>query len=126
MEKIVSTLGSEKVLQLSSEELTVVPHPRAVALASTKREDSRSITSKRLDQLWRRIDRDPKLNNLYTKFIEEYLSLDHMEEITNIDDITPEEGFFLPHHGVLRAGNHSRPLRVVFNGSQKTYLDILS
>ncbi|GFX67225.1 integrase catalytic domain-containing protein [Trichonephila clavipes] len=42
--------------------------------------DSRSIASKRLDQLWRRLDRNPKLNNLYTKFIEEYLSLDHMEE----------------------------------------------
>ncbi|GFT28340.1 integrase catalytic domain-containing protein [Trichonephila clavipes] len=74
--------------------------------------DSRSIPSKRLDQLWRRLDRDPKLNNLYAKFIEDYLSLDHMEEITNIDDIAPEEGFFLPHHGVLRAGNRSRPLRV--------------
>ncbi|GFX65257.1 integrase catalytic domain-containing protein [Trichonephila clavipes] len=86
--------------------------------------DSRSIASKRLDQLWRRLDRNPKLNNLYTKFIEEYLSLDYMEEITNIDDIASEEGFFLPHHGVLRAGNHSRPLRVVFNGSQKTDLDI--
>ncbi|GFU91522.1 integrase catalytic domain-containing protein [Trichonephila clavipes] len=45
--------------------------------------DSRSIASKRLDQLWRRLDRDPKLNNLYTKFIEEYFSLDHMEEIKN-------------------------------------------
>ncbi|GFT94613.1 integrase catalytic domain-containing protein [Trichonephila clavipes] len=47
-----------------------------------------------------------------------------MEEITDIDDITSEVGFFLPHHGVFRAGNHSRPLRVVFNGSQKTDLDI--
>ncbi|GFX74805.1 integrase catalytic domain-containing protein [Trichonephila clavipes] len=183
MEKIVSTLGSEKVLQPSSEKLTVEPLPRAVSLACTKRGlntldktlrsfwetenlseekpiisnelsycekhfekthfrkpcsrysvslpfkeniqenvnlgDSRSIASKRLDQLWRRLYRDPKLNNRYTKFIEEYLSLDHMEEITNIDDITSEERFFLPHHRVLRAGNHSRPLRVVFNGSQK-------
>ncbi|GFT57616.1 uncharacterized protein TNCV_4635411, partial [Trichonephila clavipes] len=58
-------------------------------------EDSRSIASKRLDQLWRRLNRDPKLNNLYTKFIEEYLSLDHIEEIPNIDDITSEKGFFL-------------------------------
>ncbi|GFY46642.1 integrase catalytic domain-containing protein [Trichonephila inaurata madagascariensis] len=81
--------------------------------------DSRSIASKLLDQLWRRVDRDPKLNNLYTKFIKEYLGLDHMEEITNIDDIASEEGFFLPLNGVLRAGNRSRPLRVVFNGSQK-------
>ncbi|GFU93685.1 integrase catalytic domain-containing protein [Trichonephila clavipes] len=73
--------------------------------------DSRSIASKRLDQLWRRLDRDPKLNNLYTKFIEEYLSLDHMEEVTNIDDITSEEGFFLLQHGIFRTRNRSRPLR---------------
>ncbi|GFQ84210.1 DUF1758 domain-containing protein [Trichonephila clavata] len=86
--------------------------------------DSRSIVSKRLDQLWKRLDRDPKLKNLYTQFIDEYLSLDHMEDITNMDDITSEEGFFLPHHGVLRVGNRTRPLRVVFNGSQKTNLDI--
>ncbi|GFV24420.1 integrase catalytic domain-containing protein [Trichonephila clavipes] len=82
------------------------------------------MASKRLVQLWIRLNRDLKLNNLYTKFIEEYLSLDHMEEITNIDDVTSEEGFFLPHHGVLRAGNRSCPLRVVFNGSQKIDLHI--
>ncbi|GFR03711.1 integrase catalytic domain-containing protein [Trichonephila clavata] len=60
--------------------------------------DSRSIASKRLDQLWKRLDRDPKLKNLYTQFIDEYLSLDHIEEITNMDDLSSEEGFFLPHH----------------------------
>ncbi|GFX05543.1 hypothetical protein TNCV_3434471 [Trichonephila clavipes] len=36
MEKIVSTLGIEKVLQPSSEELTVEPIPRSVALASKR------------------------------------------------------------------------------------------
>ncbi|GFV81241.1 DUF1758 domain-containing protein [Trichonephila clavipes] len=75
--------------------------------------DSRSIASKRLDPLWRRVDHDPKLNNLYTKFIEEYLSLDHMEEITNIDDKTSEKGFFLPHHGALRAGIRSQNLESI-------------
>ncbi|GFS68212.1 DUF1758 domain-containing protein [Trichonephila clavipes] len=86
--------------------------------------DSRSIASKRLDQLWRRLNRDPKLNNLYTSFIEEYISLDHMGEIPNIDDITSEKGFFLSHHGVLTAMSRSSPLRVGFNRSQKTDLDI--
>ncbi|GFQ87064.1 uncharacterized protein TNCT_681121 [Trichonephila clavata] len=86
--------------------------------------DSRSIASKPLDQLWKRLDRDPKLKDLYTQFIDENLSLDHIEEITNMDDLTSEEGFFLPHHGVLRVGNRTRPLRVVFNGSQKTNVDI--
>ncbi|GFY76665.1 integrase catalytic domain-containing protein [Trichonephila inaurata madagascariensis] len=105
-EKIVSTLGSDKVLQPSSEELSFVSLPfKENIQENVNLGDSRSIASKRLDQLWRRIDRDPKLNNLYTNFIEEYFSLDHIEEITNIDDITSEEGFFLPHHGVLRAGS---------------------
>ncbi|GFS57930.1 hypothetical protein TNIN_373891 [Trichonephila inaurata madagascariensis] len=36
-EKIVSTLGSKKVLQSSLEEVTIEPNTRAVALASTKR-----------------------------------------------------------------------------------------
>ncbi|GFV81239.1 uncharacterized protein TNCV_4772671 [Trichonephila clavipes] len=36
-EKIFSTLGSEKVLQPSLEELTFEPHTHAIALASTKR-----------------------------------------------------------------------------------------
>ncbi|GFX09212.1 uncharacterized protein TNCV_1067981 [Trichonephila clavipes] len=40
MGKINSALGSEKVLQPSSEELTVEPQTHAVALASTKRDIS--------------------------------------------------------------------------------------
>ncbi|GFS53801.1 uncharacterized protein NPIL_54401 [Nephila pilipes] len=47
-----------------------------------------------------------------------------MEEVLNIDEITSDDGFFLPHHGVLRTGNRARPLRVVFNGSQNTVLNI--
>ncbi|GFY00072.1 uncharacterized protein TNCV_1341701 [Trichonephila clavipes] len=37
MEKIVPTLGSEKVFQLSSEELTFEPNSHAIALSSTKK-----------------------------------------------------------------------------------------
>ncbi|GFT81218.1 uncharacterized protein NPIL_27721 [Nephila pilipes] len=59
--------------------------------------DSRTISSKRLEQLWRRLNRDPKLIVPYTQFIEEYLALDHMEKVLNIDEITFDDGFFLPH-----------------------------
>ncbi|GFT95204.1 DUF1758 domain-containing protein [Nephila pilipes] len=48
----------------------------------------------------------------------------HTEEVLNIDEITSDDGFFLPHHGVLRSGDRARPLRVAFNGSQKTDLNI--
>ncbi|GFY74141.1 DUF1758 domain-containing protein [Trichonephila inaurata madagascariensis] len=130
---LIETIGNRRLFQLylkttevsSLQDFFSFLETRCIQLESilktnpgTKKypRDSRSIASKRLDQLWRHLDRDPKLNNLYTKLIEENLSLDHMEEIINIDDITSEEGLFLPYHGVLRAGNRSRPLRVVFNG----------
>ncbi|GFT33339.1 uncharacterized protein NPIL_449851 [Nephila pilipes] len=85
--------------------------------------NSRTIASKRLYQLWRRLNRDPKLKVPYTQFIEEYLALDHMEEVLNIDEMTShDDEFFLPHHGVLRSGNRARLL--MFKGSQKTDLNI--
>ncbi|XP_054708500.1 uncharacterized protein LOC129218291 [Uloborus diversus] len=42
----------------------------------------------------------------------------HMEEI--VEDKNPEEGFFFPHHGVLRPSSTSSKLRVAFDGSCKT------
>ncbi|GFU32098.1 integrase catalytic domain-containing protein [Nephila pilipes] len=81
--------------------------------------DFRTIVSKHLDQLWRRLNPDPKVKVLYTQFIEEYLALGHVEEVLNINEIASDDGFFLPHHGVFRSGNRVRPLRVVFNGFTK-------
>ncbi|GFT88174.1 DUF1758 domain-containing protein [Nephila pilipes] len=43
-----------------------------------------TIASKRLDQLWRQLNHDPKLKVLYTQFIEGYLALGQMEEVLNI------------------------------------------
>ncbi|GFT90678.1 hypothetical protein NPIL_143541 [Nephila pilipes] len=54
----------------------------------------RTIASKRLGQLWRRLNCDPKLNVLYTHFIEEYVALSHMEESLNIDEITSDVDSF--------------------------------
>ncbi|GFU58073.1 uncharacterized protein NPIL_295611 [Nephila pilipes] len=47
-----------------------------------------------------------------------------MEEVLSNDEITSDDGFFLPHRSVLRSGNRACPLRVVFNGSRKTDLNI--
>ncbi|GFU07700.1 hypothetical protein NPIL_75211 [Nephila pilipes] len=49
-----------------------------------------------------------------------YLALGHIEDVLNIDKIISHDGFFLPHHDVLRSGNRAPTLRVAFNGSQKT------
>ncbi|GFS95001.1 DUF1758 domain-containing protein [Nephila pilipes] len=60
--------------------------------------DSTTIASKRLEQLSRRLNHDPKLMFPYTQFKEEYLSLFHMGEVLNIDKITSDDP---SHHGVL-------------------------
>ncbi|GFY06134.1 hypothetical protein TNCV_3108131 [Trichonephila clavipes] len=144
-EKIVSPGGSEKVLQPSSKEMTFEPNTRGIILASTKRGVSwgsekrllpkaiiyvngllgrlrlRCIFDSSSENSFLTLRAAERLNKIKTYFTIQ----DHMEEITNIDDITSEEGFFLPHHGALRAKSCSRPLRVVFKGSQKTDLDIL-
>ncbi|GBM44345.1 hypothetical protein AVEN_20382-1 [Araneus ventricosus] len=79
--------------------------------------NSKMIASKRLDQLWTRLERDPTMKALYSKFLNEYESLHHMEvkEDTDLD-----AGYYLPHHGILRPDNITTKLRVVFNASSKT------
>lgn len=81
--------------------------------------ESKLIASKRLNQMWNRLERDPVMKSLYTDFLVNYESLDHMENITNNEE-NHQSGYFLPHHGVLRPGNTTTKLRVVFNASAKS------
>nr|XP_015906635.1 uncharacterized protein LOC107438781 [Parasteatoda tepidariorum] len=80
--------------------------------------NSKTVASKRLDQLWTRLERDPAMQTLYSDFLSEYELLQHMEEVNEISDV--ETGYYLPHHGVLRPSNKTTKLRVVFNASSKT------
>ncbi|GBO02695.1 hypothetical protein AVEN_138941-1 [Araneus ventricosus] len=47
-----------------------------------------------------------------------------MEDVSNVDEMTSDDGYFFPHHGVQRPGNRALLLRVDFNGSQKTNINI--
>ncbi|GBO38758.1 hypothetical protein AVEN_50334-1, partial [Araneus ventricosus] len=80
--------------------------------------NSKMIASKRLDQLWTRLERDPTMKALYSDFLNEYESLHHMEEVKEDTDL--DKGYYLPHHGILRPDNKTTKLRVVFNASSKT------
>nr|XP_022908846.1 uncharacterized protein LOC111420154 isoform X2 [Onthophagus taurus] len=64
-----------------------------------------------------RFARDESFKTAYSKFMREYLDLNHMRPVT-----VPVESpnFYLPHHGVIRESSTTTKLRVVFNGSQKT------
>ncbi|GFX07333.1 integrase catalytic domain-containing protein [Trichonephila clavipes] len=80
--------------------------------------NSKAIASKRLDQLWTRLERDPAMHTLYSEFLNEYELLQHMEEVKENSDV--ENGYYLPHDGVLRLSSKTTRLRVVFNASAKT------
>ncbi|GBM04168.1 hypothetical protein AVEN_115538-1 [Araneus ventricosus] len=79
--------------------------------------NSKMIASKRLDQLWTRLERDPTMKALYSDFLNEYESLHHMEEVKEDTDL--DARYYLPHHGSL-PDNKTTKLRVVFNASSKT------
>ncbi|XP_055928693.1 uncharacterized protein LOC129959826 [Argiope bruennichi] len=80
--------------------------------------NSKAVASKRLVQLWTRLERDPAMQTLYSEFLSEYELLQHMEEVKENSNV--ENGYYLPHHGVLRPSSKTTRLRVVFNASAKT------
>ncbi|GBN68425.1 hypothetical protein AVEN_204516-1 [Araneus ventricosus] len=49
--------------------------------------NSKMIASKRLDQLWTRLERDPTMKSLYSDFLNEYESLHHKEEVKEDTDL---------------------------------------
>lgn len=78
---------------------------------------SRQFAFKRFFYLEKRFLRDPEYKQLYVKCIRSYLEYGHMKEAsTNSLD----EGYYLPHHGVLKHSSTSTVLRVVFNASMCT------
>ena len=78
---------------------------------------------KRLKNMENRFIREPKLAAEYTKFMDEYESLAHMTKVGIYPHDLLQNGFFLPHHGVLRESSSTTKLRVVFDGSSKRLPD---
>lgn len=81
--------------------------------------ESRSIAMRRFLSLEKRLSRQPELKVEYSKFMSEYLSLDHMRKVSiSLDTITPH--FYLPQHAVIKGSSTTTRLRVVFDGSCQT------
>ncbi|XP_015125115.1 uncharacterized protein LOC107046906 [Diachasma alloeum] len=77
---------------------------------------TKEIARKRLQSLDRKFIRDPQLKEQYRAVISEYLELGQMTKI--IDD--NNEGFYLPHHAVIKETSLTTKVRVVFDGSAST------
>ncbi|GBN29577.1 hypothetical protein AVEN_119816-1 [Araneus ventricosus] len=108
----------EKTHYRNSEGRYVVQMPFKPEIEKISLGDSYQMASKSLN-LWKRLNRDPTMKFLYSEFLREYKNLNHMEEITNCNH-SNDDGYFLPHQGVLRPSSITTKLRVVFDVSAKT------
>ncbi|GFW13755.1 uncharacterized protein TNCV_2105791 [Trichonephila clavipes] len=70
---------------------------------------------RRLNSLWRELDANPNLKQLYRDFIHEHLDMGHMEQL--FDGSEPTVSYYMPHHVVLRPETKSTSLRNVFDAS---------
>ncbi|XP_076660965.1 uncharacterized protein LOC143364560 [Halictus rubicundus] len=80
--------------------------------------ESKSQALKRFYSLERKLQCDPTLRKEYHAVMNEYLDLGHMERIPENRDSS--DGYYLPHHGVVKVTSETTKLRVVFDGSAAT------
>lgn len=78
---------------------------------------TREIALRRFHQLEKRLNKDRKLKEQYVAAMEEYLTMNHMEEVPAED--VKNEGVYMPHHPVIREEKETTKVRPVFNASQK-------
>jgi hypothetical protein len=82
---------------------------------------SKELAIKRFLNLEKKLDRNLPLKAEYKKFIDEYMELNHMEKYAdNVETVSSEGHYFLPHHAVLKPSSSTTKLRVVFDGSALT------
>ncbi|XP_058798334.1 uncharacterized protein LOC131668296 [Phymastichus coffea] len=77
---------------------------------------SRLQALKRFHALERKFQANPRLKIEYEKEINSYLELGHM----TLCDSDNDEGYYLPHHAVLKESSDTTKCRVVFDASAKS------
>lgn len=76
----------------------------------------RNLAMSRFSQLERKFFRDPNLAAQYKNCMAEYIDLKHM---SRIDPFKYPNGYYIPHHCVLKTSSSTTKLRVVFDASAK-------
>ena len=75
----------------------------------------KTIAMKRLVSFHSRFQCEKQLETEYRAIIQEYLQLGYMTRITTDD--SSDNGYYLPHHGVVRESSQTTKLRIMFEGS---------
>ena len=79
--------------------------------------ESYTSALKRFYALERSLAKKPIVRSLYIENLKTYEATGHMSELKN--DLT-HEGYYLPHHAVIKESSITTQLRVVFDGSAKS------
>lgn len=83
--------------------------------------DSYNISLSRLNNLEKKLSRQPLLKAEYTNFMHEYEDLGHMQRIESSQSFSQQQSrYLIPHHCVIRPESTTTKLRVVFDASCKT------
>nr|XP_018895666.1 PREDICTED: uncharacterized protein LOC109029600 [Bemisia tabaci] len=80
--------------------------------------ESRDIAYKRFLNTKRRLAMNPELEKQYNAVMQEYIDLGHMSPVEGSK--MSSEGYFLPHHAVIKTSSLTTALRVVFDGSAQS------
>lgn len=80
--------------------------------------NSRRRATARLLQLEKRLQKDEKLKEDYSNFMNEYLTLGHMREVPHYQQ--NNESYYIPHQPIIKEESTTTKLRVVYDASCKT------
>ncbi|XP_066596264.1 uncharacterized protein [Prorops nasuta] len=78
--------------------------------------DSKIIATRRFHALLRKFRSDPNLTIEYKKVMQEYIDSGHMTLLNS----EKGDGYYLPHHAVIKRDSLTTKVRVVFDASAKT------
>ncbi|XP_072400873.1 uncharacterized protein [Diabrotica undecimpunctata] len=87
-------------------------------LEATQLGESKNLAVKRLLFQEKKLEKNDVLKSKYSKFMDEYLNLQHMRQLTQKE--SSQFRCFLPHFAVFREDSLTTDVRIVFDGSAKT------
>ncbi|XP_061728871.1 uncharacterized protein LOC133533829 [Cydia pomonella] len=114
-EKLCESIYANTTTRTKEGRYVVKLPTRTDKLKSTEGQ-TRDIALRRFKQLERKFEKDKEFKREYTKVIEEYSTLKHMEEVPDTEIETPS--VYLPHHAVIRNDKNTK-VRAVFDASSK-------
>ncbi|GFT04977.1 integrase catalytic domain-containing protein [Trichonephila clavipes] len=79
-------------------------------------QNNKTVARKRFEGLVRRFKCDPELFCEYKDVIDDYVR-EGIVEHTSCDSLSDSQGFYLPHHAVIRSDKTTSRIRMVFDGS---------